>query len=88
MNTLVIIKPTFFTSRISEYDGSQFTITKDIMPMICLKSYFVIHFSTIFNIKVIVYRSELPFIYLRFIGQWVVTIFRLRYSSNLIDRFA
>lgn len=45
-------------------------VTIDIMPMIV----FIIvgSMSTIFNVRVIVYRSKLSFIYLRFIGHWVV----------------
>lgn len=31
-----------------------------------------LYLSTIFNVRVIVYRSKLSFIYLRFIGHWVV----------------
>lgn len=41
--------------------------------------YFVIYLSILFNFRVIVYRSQLPFIFLRFVCHWVVTFSMLLY---------
>lgn len=45
--------------------------------------------STVFNVRVIVYKSEFTFYAYWSLGCYVfdVTIFRLEYSSNLFGRF-
>lgn len=54
-------------------------VTIDIVPMFFFLNYILLHSSTIFNLRVIVYKSELSFIYLLFLGHWVVTFLVLLY---------